>query len=172
MTREPYLYAAHIHHNACLCTSSRRYILSLTTLAHHEFQRFPKSSEQYRIRGKLQFIGNNGPLYSYNESSKNICNNQNYLIAERKQQWGNLSDMAREQFYWEDPGIPHTTTWADGKGIPVGGRDDDGKVLESPDTFLLVLLYPSAVDYLRLGDNFRQIDRWEDGRWISTRVNP
>ncbi|KAL3767328.1 hypothetical protein ACHAWO_007271 [Cyclotella atomus] len=133
---------------------------------------FPKSSEQYRIRGKLQFIGNDGPLYSYNESDDNICNNKEYFIAERKQQWGNLSDMAREQFYWEDPGISYTSTCAKGEGIPAGGRDDDGKVLPPPDTFLLMLLNPTTIDYLRLGDNFRQVDKWEDGQWLSTRVNP
>lgn len=77
--------------------------------------------------------------------------------------------MAREQFYWEDPGISYT---AGEKEIPVGGRDADGKVLESPDTFLLMLMYPSTVDYLRLGDNFRQVDRWEEGKWTSKRVNP
>jgi pyridoxamine 5'-phosphate oxidase len=120
----------------------------------------------------LQFIGNDGPLYSYNESDDNICNNKEYFIAERKQQWGNLSDMAREQFYWEDPGISYTSTWAKGEGIPAGGRDDDGKVLPPPDTFLLMLLNPTTIDYLRLGDNFRQVDKWEDGQWLSTRVNP
>ena len=32
---------------------------------------FPKSNEQYRVRGRLQFIGSNGPLHSYcNTDSK------------------------------------------------------------------------------------------------------
>lgn len=133
--------------------------------------RFPKSSEQYRIRGKLQFIGNEGPLYSYNKSTDN---SNEYFITERKQQWGNLSDMAREQFYWENPGISYTSTWANVEEIPTGGRDEEGKVIPPPDTFLLMLLYPTVVDYLRLGDNFRQVDNWEagDGQWNSVRVNP
>ena len=139
---------------------------------HLSYDRFPKSSEQYRIRGKLQFIGNDGPLYAYSDSTDHICTDKEYFIAQRKQQWGNLSDMAREQFYWEDPGLSYTSTWADGKGIPTGGRDEEGKVLPPPDTFLLMLLYPTAIDYLRLGDNFRQVDRWDDGQWTSKRVNP
>ena len=52
---------------------------------------FSKSSEQYRIFGELETIGEENT-------------NQDLLIA-RKQQWGNLSDSAREQFYWTTPGI-------------------------------------------------------------------
>ncbi|KAL7488427.1 hypothetical protein ACHAW6_014012 [Cyclotella cf. meneghiniana] len=139
---------------------------------------FPKSSEQYRIRGKLQFIGGQGSLYPYNESTDSISYNCEYLVEERKQQWGNLSDLAREQFYWENPGISYTSTWAKREGIPAGGRDAEGRVLPPPDTFLLMLLYPFQVDYLRLGDNFRQVDKWDNGdglfdcNWTSARVNP
>eukprot|EP00585_Thalassiosira_rotula_P025314 CAMPEP_0196234038 /NCGR_PEP_ID=MMETSP0913-20130531/4252_1 /TAXON_ID=49265 /ORGANISM="Thalassiosira rotula, Strain GSO102" /LENGTH=241 /DNA_ID=CAMNT_0041514989 /DNA_START=51 /DNA_END=776 /DNA_ORIENTATION=+ len=151
---------------------------------------FPKSSEQYRISGRLQFIGSNGPLFSYtdndvkdddddNTTDRNNC----YFMAERKQQWGNLSDMAREQFFWEKPGIPYSSSSADGvesyAGVPPGGRDDDGKLLPPPDSFLIMLLYPSKIDYLRLTDNYRQIDEWDWGgdgcsgrHWKSMRVNP
>ena len=147
--------------------------------------RFPKSSEQYRIRGRLQFIGSNGPLFSYGDAPTISSQQQNnkYFIAERKQQWGNLSDLAREQFYWEIPGIPYLSSTTssgeeeDAKGLPSGGRDGDGKVLPPPDTFLLMLLYPTKIDYLRLGDNYRQVDEldWGGenvGGWKSRRVNP
>lgn len=141
--------------------------------------RFPKSSEQYRIGGRLQFVGNNGPIYTYTDASDDTEANNNYLIAERKQQWGNLSDMAREQFYWENPGIPFTSESEQSKNVPTGGRDADGKVLPPPDAFLMMLLYPTKIDYLRLGDNFRQVDEWdwsddggEECRWKSKRVNP
>ena len=108
--------------------------------------------------------------------------NNKYFSAERKQQWGNLSDLAREQFYWENPGIPHSSSTTseeeeDAKGLPFGGRDGDGKVLPPPDTCLLMLLYPTKIDYLRLGDNYRQVDEWDlggenVGGWKSRRVNP
>ena len=91
--------------------------------------------------------------------------------------------MAREQFYWENPGVPFTTAEEQSKNVPTGGRDEDGKVLPPPDTFLLMLLFPTKIDYLRLGDNFRQVDELEWGgeeandsdarcHWRSIRVNP
>ena len=138
---------------------------------------FPKSSEQYRIRGRLQFVGGEGPLHSLSDKDGADGEMSRYLVSERKQQWGNLSDPAREQFYWENPGVTYTS--ASENGVPAGGRDEEGRVLPAPDTFLLMLLYPTKIDYLRLGDNFRQVDEWSnDGpsgvssRWRSTRVNP
>lgn len=116
---------------------------------------FSKSSEQYRIRGKLYFVGHDHP-------------NRDLLTA-RKAQWGNLSDSAREQFYWKEPRIPYQT---DAEGdVPPGGRSE-GKVLPPPDDFLLMLLTPKMVDYLRLGDNYRQLDEMAKGQWTMARVNP
>lgn len=149
---------------------------------------FPKSSEQYRIRGRMQFVGTDGPVHSHSDGGGN--SNNDYLVAERKQQWGNLSDMAREQFYWTDPGTPFTSAEKQASSVPAGGRDAEGKVLPVPDTFLMMLLYPTKVDYLRLGDNYRQVDEWDRGGnsakdkaeadadvsagcgWKSMRVNP
>jgi pyridoxamine 5'-phosphate oxidase len=147
---------------------------------------FPKSSEQYRVRGRLRFVGGGG---EYGDEPGG------YLERERRRQWGNLSDMAREQFYWGHPGAAYS-----GKpDVPAGGRDpDDGTVLPPPRNFLLMLLIPTRVDYLRLTDNYHQVDEWrsrggggsnddneEDGiiiggsssssssrRWKSIRVNP
>lgn len=115
---------------------------------------FAKSSEQYRIRGELKFIGED-------ESDSS-------LLISRKEMWGNLSDPAREQFFWKDPGLPFESDSV----VPVGGRDDDGKILPPPDNFLMMLLYPQSCDYLRLGDNFRQNDVIENGVWTTKRVNP
>ncbi len=68
-----------------------------------------------------------------------------------------------------------------------GGRGADGRVLPAPATFLLALLWPRAVKYLRLTDNFSQADRLDDGaplgpvsgqpaqssaNWIAARVHP
>ena len=80
-------------------------------------------------------------MYSYTDNldkdTKDKLNN--YFISERKQQWGNLSDMTREQFYWQEPGVNFVST-SEQEDVPSGGRDDDGKVLPVPDTFLLLLL--------------------------------
>ena len=142
---------------------------------------FPKPNEQYRVRGRLQFIGGNGPLHSYcnkdakkEEGEEEDDKHTNYFLAERKQQWGNLSDMAREQFYWSNPGIDFISESEQAKGVPAGGRDNEGKILPVPDTFLLMLLYPTSVNYLKLGDNYSQVSQWESNecQWKSVRVNP
>jgi pyridoxamine 5'-phosphate oxidase len=114
---------------------------------------FSKSSEQYRIRGKLAFVG---------------AGEDKILTSTRKEQWGNLSDPAREQFYWQSSGIDFSGVSI----VPAGGRDEEGVLLPPPDSFLLMFLLPHQVDYLRLGDNYRQVDQLKDGSWTSTRVNP
>ena len=101
---------------------------------------FQKSSEQYRFAGRLRLVGEDAT--------------DDTLVSARKQQWGNLSDSAREQFLWETPGAPY------GPQPPVakGGRDASGKLLPAPPAFLLMLLYPTRIEYLRLTDNYRQVD--------------
>jgi len=131
---------------------------------------FLKSSEQYRIGGELTLVGNDS--------------NDKALLAVRKQTWGQLRDTAREQFYWPQPGVPLDEDKdnevklenQDGGGndgsIPTGGRGEDGKVLPPPDTFLLMLLWPETVDYLRLSDNARVTFEREDSSWKQQSVSP
>ena len=117
---------------------------------------FGKSSEQYRFRCSAKIIGDE----SNDEDLKKL----------RKEQWGNLSDKAREQFYWREPGVSYEKQFE----VPEGGRDENGKVLTPPPTFLLLVLNPLQVDYLRLTDNYRQIDKFdsESNSWNLERVNP
>ncbi len=140
--------------------------------------RFPKSSEQYRIRGRLHFVGNDYDATTTTgtttPASSETCE---YFKKERRQIWGNLSDAAREQFHWDDPGLPFILSSEDVRSTmppppPSGGRDVDGRVLPPPDNFLLMLLYPFRVDYLRLTDNYRQVDEWDatGGRGMGTRA--
>jgi hypothetical protein len=112
---------------------------------------FPKTSEQYRVRGSLLLIGDD--------------NDDKALQIARKEMWGNLTDSARESFL-DDDSVRY-----------IGGRDEDGKVLPVPSNFVLMLLYPTYVDYLLLtGAQYRQIDeRVGDIRmsnWSSKRVKP
>jgi len=112
---------------------------------------FPKTSEQYRVRGSLLLVGD-----EYDDRALQIA---------RKEMWGNLSDPARESFL-------------DDKSVPsIRGRGDDGKIVPVPANFLLMLLNPTYVDYLRLtGAQYRQIDqRVHDAiqsTWSSKRVKP
>lgn len=121
---------------------------------------FPKTSEQYRIRGKLILVGN--------ESDDKT------LTIARKELWGNLSDPARESFLGTlVPGEAYVQQQDDNSQIPPGGRDQDGKPVAPPENFLLMLLDPTHVDYLRLtGDQYRQVDVHVQGDWSLQRVNP
>jgi PPOX class probable FMN-dependent enzyme len=115
---------------------------------------FQKSNEQYRFQGKLSLVGGDEV--------------DSDLIAARKQQWGNLTDAAREQFFWSPPG-PYEPQ----SDVPCGGRDASGKILPAPAPFLLMLLPPSRIEYLQLTDNYRQIDHLDsNGDWNCSRVNP
>ena len=127
---------------------------------------FAKSSEQYRIEGELQLVGADG-------------GGSAALAAARKQQWGELSDPAREQFFWGAPG-PFAGADGDAAILPKGGRDaETGKVLEAPSSFNLMLLRPTRVHYLRLTDNFAQLDQLavstagtEGDGWTAMRMKP
>lgn len=126
---------------------------------------FPKSSEQYRVRGELLFVGGSDDgKFAHDEE----------LQQARKQQWGNLSDPAREAFF--DPEIPGkscSSAVSAKPDIPAGGRDEHGKVLPPPNTFLLMLLRPKHIDYLRLTNQYRQVDQLEGSdKWTSECVNP
>ncbi|GAX23663.1 hypothetical protein FisN_12Hh237 [Fistulifera solaris] len=122
---------------------------------------FPKTSEQYRIRGELLFVGGEGKFqYDHDE----------HLIIARKQLWGNMSDAARESFL--EDAVPGQAYRPAQQAVPIGGRDQDGKVVPPPNHFLLMLLKPSYVDYLRLTNQYRQVDVYDNGHWSSERVNP
>ena len=119
---------------------------------------FPTTSEQYRIRGNLLLVGED---------------DDKALTIVRKELWGNLSDPARESFLSAVvPGEAYEQE--DASQIPAGGRDENAKPVPVPRNFLLMLLDPTKVDYLRLkGDQYRQMDSREtNGAWTFQRVNP
>lgn len=112
---------------------------------------FGKTSEQFRVRGSLMLVGND--------------DDDKALQIARKEMWGNLGDSSRESFL-DDESV-----------LPMGGRDEDGKVVPVPANFLLMLLNPTYIDYLRLtGAQYRQIDERVDdtqqSTWSSKSVKP
>jgi pyridoxamine 5'-phosphate oxidase len=124
---------------------------------------FPKSSEQFRVRGEMTLIGNDDSPKSQD------C----HLLLARKEMWGSLTDASRESFLTlARPGEVFEPTVSDPNRL-MGGRDQDGKVIQPPpDSFLLMLLVPKRCDYLNLTTMYRQIDSIVDGQWQSQRVNP
>jgi hypothetical protein len=118
---------------------------------------FPKTLEQYRIRGLLVMVGED-------EEDK-------MLIIARKEMWGNMSDPARESFL--NPIVPGETydkkaTKDAASNIINGGRDEEGKVVPPSTNFFLMLLDPTEVDYLQL---MGRLDT-ESKEWSTERVNP
>ena len=114
----------------------------------------PFSGEQFRLRGRVQLVGEDVE--------------ENWLLQQRAAQWVELADAAREMFYWDvfkgnDPMAQVI--------VPKGGRDPHGTILPPPENFLLFLVWPTRCEYLRLADNYRQLDVLEnDGIWSATKL--
>lgn len=126
---------------------------------------FPKTSEQYRIRGTMILIGNDDATEQ--DRDLNIA---------RKEMWGSLTDASRESFLTTQcPGDAYgnkTTTDVSDHDRRYGGRDANEKVIQPPpNTFLLMLVIPNRCDYLNLSNMFRQIDTISNGKWQAQRVN-
>mmetsp|Transcript_15325 Transcript_15325/g.29714 ORF Transcript_15325/g.29714 Transcript_15325/m.29714 type:complete len:242 (+) Transcript_15325:95-820(+) len=113
---------------------------------------FSESREQYRISGELETVGPEAV--------------DDKLCDLRRRQWRELSDKAREQFFWPKPRTPlpesieNFEELAPEPGIPIGGReaDGEGEILPPPDTFVVLLLWPTFVKYLDLKLNYAQED--------------
>lgn len=132
---------------------------------------FSRSSEQYRFRGSLLVVGAEG-VGAEAAAAAGWTGDAQILVRERVSMWKQLSDPAREQFFWQHPGLPYSAS-SDVNPIPTGGKGPDGAVLPPPDTFLLLLLLPKEVKYLRLADNYAQkCSLFEELQWTSARVTP
>lgn len=159
-----YLPSDHIMYDEC--GESLSTILAMVTDARsdkiHNIRENPKAevhwwfanlTEQYRIRGNLVVV---------DSSASGV------LSQARLEKWERLTDAGREAFFREKlSGEPY-----EGESVvPKGGRSK-GTILPPPDTFVLLLLAPQFVDYLRLQNLYRQKNgRDETGRWKWHRVN-
>jgi pyridoxamine 5'-phosphate oxidase len=88
---------------------------------------FTKTREQFRLAGIVQIITADESDYD--------------LKVARQSVWQNLSDAARSQFTWFDPGKPKTEA-----ALPPSSLNPD----EPSDNFCLLLLIPHRVDHLEL----------------------
>ncbi|HEY9617770.1 MAG TPA: Npun_F5749 family FMN-dependent PPOX-type flavoprotein [Microcoleaceae cyanobacterium] len=114
---------------------------------------FPNTREQFRLAGQLTLVPANYPNAE--------------LLAARQRLWQSLSEPARTQFAWADPGQSR--------------YDDTGFAVSPPDpttplpTFCLLLLNPDRVDHLELRGNPQ--NRWlyhrdAAGNWSMQAINP
>ena len=113
-----------------------------------------KTRDQFRISGKVTLI-------NADESSER-------LLKARQQAWQTISDNARSQFAWPDPGKLRTDNSPEEYALDVSPT--------IPLTnFCLVLLIPEKVDHLSLKENPHE--RWlyqlqNDQSWQAQRLNP
>jgi PPOX class probable FMN-dependent enzyme len=114
---------------------------------------FPKSREQFRLSGALTLVG---PQYP-----------EQALVTARKHLWQNISDAARRQFVWPEPGQPRAGQTA----FECPDPDPDLPT----ENFILLLLQPDTVDHLQLKGDPQQRDyytRQPDGLWQTQAINP
>ncbi|WP_413171106.1 Npun_F5749 family FMN-dependent PPOX-type flavoprotein [Anabaena azotica] len=114
---------------------------------------FPNTREQFRIAGELILITAHSHLH---------------LQPARIKMWQELSDAARLQFVWPDPGEMRIRT-------PEAFTPPAPNPIEPVDNFCLLLLEPTEVDHLELrgepqNRTIYQLD--ENQEWYSEEINP
>jgi pyridoxamine 5'-phosphate oxidase len=115
---------------------------------------FTKTREQFRLAGTFTLITSQ--------------NNHSELIAARKIMWQNLSEPARIQFTWTNPGKIRQNT-------PEALTSSPPSPIKPLDNFCLLLLIPQKVDHLQLkGDpqNRYLYTLQPDSTWEIKEVNP
>ncbi|MBK1989972.1 pyridoxamine 5'-phosphate oxidase family protein [Sphaerospermopsis aphanizomenoides BCCUSP55] len=114
---------------------------------------FPNSREQFRISGNLILI---------------TFNSHPHLQAARIKMWQELSDAARLQFAWPDPGEMRVRT-------PEAFTPLAPDSMQPLENFCLLLLEPTEVDHLELRgepQNRTIYQLNENQEWYSEEVNP
>ncbi|AFZ56585.1 pyridoxamine 5'-phosphate oxidase family protein [Anabaena cylindrica FACHB-243] len=114
---------------------------------------FPKTREQFRITGKLILV---------------TANSHPHLQPARIKMWQELSDAARVQFAWPDPGEMRVR-------IPEAFTPPAPDPIQPLETFCLLLLEATQVDHLELrgepqNRTFYQLD--ENENWYCQEINP
>ena len=115
---------------------------------------FTVTREQFRLAGELTLVDRNHP--------------DPQLQAARYSTWEQISDNARLQFTWANPGEPKSKNT---KYIPISDID----INKPSDNFCLLILDPVKVDHLQLrGDPQNRCLYILDnsGIWNTTEVNP
>ena len=115
---------------------------------------FEKTREQFRISGKVVLI--------------NADQSSERLLKARQQSWQTISDNARSQFAWPEPGQPRSDNPPEEFALDLSPTIPLAN-------FCLMLLLPERVDHLSLTGNPHE--RWlhqlqNDQSWQAQRLNP
>jgi pyridoxamine 5'-phosphate oxidase len=113
---------------------------------------FPKTREQFRIRGHLKLVDHHTSPTGQ---------------PARQQAWQQLSPKARPQFFWPTPGQPRAEE-------ALFAADESLDLTNPPDTFGLLLLAPQRVDHLELKGEPQSRWLYEllDDHWSMIAINP
>jgi pyridoxamine 5'-phosphate oxidase len=113
---------------------------------------FTKTREQFRLGGRLTLVNEDHADFS--------------LQTARQISWQELSEAARSQFTWADPGKPRVSDASFDVSPP--------EATTPLPHFCLLLLEPERVDHLELRGNpqNRWIYQYEGGNWTVQEVNP
>jgi len=127
---------------------------------------FPHTSEQYRIEGFASL--HSGTSGDGGGDGDNVSDMTQVRLA----MWNTLRRSAKEQFFWSQPGAKYECD--DMKVKETNPSADTNTDYDIPDNFALLLLHPTQVKYLRLSDNYAQLDALNkpDNEWKSCRVYP
>jgi hypothetical protein len=128
---------------------------------------FAATKEQYRISGTLELV------FEDTDSPD--------MLQARAEQWKIMSPSAKQQFYTnKQPGqiIVNEQEAAQGEATEAAAAAAATTIAvidettPPPSTFVLMLLWPLQVKYLRLTDMYSQLDTYsaEDSTWKSVRV--
>merc|ERR1712232_548477 len=112
---------------------------------------FPRTNEQFRIRGKLSFVGEGKSMNINNDNTSTDVEDEEVLRKARIQLWQKLSKSARDSFFI--PKIPGYEYQEENEeeNNEVGGHESENNediIPDPPQCFLLMLVIPHTVDYL------------------------
>lgn len=128
---------------------------------------FTATREQYRISANVVLVS----------SSIDTPENSQDYVSSRSRIWDDLSDNAKEQFFWSTPKIPisnlNEAAEKPTQFTPQRNSKDIGKYEEIPDNFVLVVFEPDYVDYLNLTTipQTREINSYKQNEWHFESVN-
>lgn len=112
---------------------------------------FPKSREQFRFRGSLTLVTAN---YASDQAVNSSAEELNLQTA-RQQLWRHISEPARSQFLWDNPGeLLRNNELTNEAILPnFAAHVEAPDSLNPVDNFCLLLFDPFQVDHLELRTN-------------------
>ncbi len=147
----------HAHHD-----HRRRQVRDLQANPHAELSwYFVASREQFRLEGTVRVVAEGA--------------NDAPLAAARVKAWQSMSDTARLQFAWPEPGAPQPAGGVDPAVFLTPTPPPPTGAEPPPPTFVLLVVDPARVDHLQLrpSPQVRRVHtKTGEAGWVPVAVNP